>query len=467
MRILGSMLFLALVLFADFRVYLEQNSLSMGEPARLHIEASGDEVVLPKLSKVGPYPVAGITQSESVVKSGPKLEVRKSMVVTFYPDQNFTIPSLVATIDGQEVRSEPIDVVVKRATKSRDILFELQVNKKEAYVGEPIVAQLILRIKRTLNIVDYDFIPPKFENFWVKELKSSNKYLEEHGSYLIKRIKFLLFPQKSGKLHITPAIFKFAVPDRTTDMFGFSITAPRWRSVASNGVDIVVKPLPKPVDLVGDFKLSVKVDKKRVKPNEPVNLQVVITGEGNVENLDSIELNISNATVYADKPKIKEDLRQGKLYATWSQSFSLIASESFTIPSLVFEYFSLKDKSIKRMESKPIAIEVLGAVAKPKESKKSKDVAVVQQQKGFSWFGFGIGFVSGLLVALLARFLPKKEKRLWRIKDKRALLAKLLPHISKSPKIASLAEALYREIYQGERSKIKAKDVEEALKDLV
>ena len=474
MRILGSLLITATLLLAEFRVYLEKNPISSGEPARLHITGSGDEIELPKPTRIGPYPVAGVSTSESVVGSGGNYVVKKEKIITFYPDENVTIPPLQAKIDGQSVQSEPIELIVDKSKKNDDVDFRLKVNKKEAYVGEPIVAELELKIKRSLNIVDYDFIPPKFENFWVKELKSSNKYLEEHGNFLIKRIKFLLFPQKSGLLRITPAIFKFAVPDRTTDMFGFSITAPRWKSVASNSVEIVVKPLPKPVDLVGDFSLSVQVDKRKVKANEPVNLKVVIEGEGNVENLDKIDLDIGDATIYEDKPKIEERFENGKLRAKWSQSFSIIAQKSFTIPPISFEYFSLKDKKIKTLRSEPIRIEVEGApgVATPTtqpQSGEPKNVAApAQASKTRIALIYLAGVLSGVVITLALIWFVRRKKRLhWKFGDKKELLSRLLPHISKDPKIAAMAEALYKEIYEGKRSNIKKKDIEEVLKDLV
>ncbi|BCD61592.1 hypothetical protein NitYY0826_C0451 [Nitratiruptor sp. YY08-26] len=484
MRILGSLvLVVATLLAGSFKVYLEQNPIYQGEPAKLVMEASGDEIELPKIEKIGPYPVSGVSKSESVVNVNGNLTVKKSQIVVFYPDTNVTIPSFTAKVDGEEIKSDPLELVVKKAKKNSNIFFTLKLNKKEAYVGEPIIAELELKIRRTLNIIDYQFQMPKFDNFWVKELKSSNKYLEEHGEYLIKRIKFLLLPQRSGVLHIAPGVFKYAIPDNNANMFGFVVTAPRWYSTVSNGASVIVKPLPQNVDLVGDFTMQVQVDKKRVKPNEPVNLYVKIEGIGNLENFDGIDLNISDVTIYADKPKIKERYTEQGLQSSFEQKFSIIADHSYTIPAIRLRYFSLKQKSIQTLQSDPINIEVVGGrqvaanllqqspTQPQQQTKQLLTQSTAAKKSGFDWISFIYGVIAGIVVMLGIYFAMrlKKQQDIWKFEksDKRELLKKLLPYVAQSKEAASLAQALYEEIYEGKKHRITRKEVEKVLKDLV
>ena len=475
MRILGSLLLFATIVLADLKVYLQQNPIVAGEPAKLVIEASGDDINLPKIDKIGPYPVAGVANTESVVNINGKLTVKKGEILTFYPDSNVTIPPIKAKIDGKVVTSKPIELIVKKASPNNNIRFILKVNKKEAFVGEPIVAQLILKIKRGLNIVDYSFTPPKFDNFWVKELKSSNKYLEEHGDYLVKRVTFLLFPQKSGLLTIAPALFKYAVPSTTTDLFGFAVSAPVWKSVVSNSAKVVVKSLPANVDLVGDFKIVANVDKTQVKAGEPVNFTVKITGVGNIENLDKIPLSIKGATIYEDKPKVLEHYKNGKLFVEFVQKFSIISNQDYTIPAIKIDYFSLKAKKIKTLTTKPIHIHVIGtkafATVQPKTPQQQvKKVVVASKSKGFDIASFFLGLIAGLFIAFLILVgwkLFTKKPVAFRFSNKKKLLNALLPYIAQSKEAASLAQALYEEIYEGKKHKISKKEVQRVLKDLM
>ncbi|BAF69519.1 BatD family protein [Nitratiruptor sp. SB155-2] len=476
MKILGSLIFIVSIVFADFQVFLEKNPIYSGEPAQLHLKATGQKILLPNLQKIGSYPIADSANFFSQKIINGQRTYTQEKIFTFYPDSNMTIGPFEAIIDGKKVESKPIRLVVKPSSgKNANILFEMKVDKKEAFVGEPIVAELILKIRRTLRIVDYSFEPPKFDNFWVKELKSSNKYLEEHGEYLVKRIQFLLFPQKSGVLKIPPAVFKYAVASKTRDLFGFSITTPKWYQVASNAVQIVAKALPQPVDIVGHFNLKVEVDKKEVHSNEPINLVVTIDGYGNLENFDGFDLNISNAVVYADKPKLKEQFKNGQLHARFTQKFSIIADRDFTIPALQVDYFDLETKKIVHLHSEPISIKVLGAVVKESQPKvqtpidQQKQKIVYKESRKREIFIFFAGLIAGigiaLIVLLLLKWKPLKKELFFT--DKKELLNRLLPYIANNEKARALAHALYEEIYEGKKHRISKKDVEEVLKDLM
>ena len=471
MRILGSLFFFALFIWADFRVFLQQNPIIQGEPAKLVLEANGSDITLPKIERIGPYPVAGVTQNEQVVEENGNLVVQKSEIVIFYPDRNLTIPSFEAVVDGQKRTSQPVQLIVLPAAQNKSVQFTLKLDKKEAYVGEPIIAELVLKLRRNLGIVDYSFTPPKFDGFWVKEIKSGHsEYLEEHGLYLIKRLRYLLLPQKPGVLRVSPAIFKYAIPDHTTDAFGFSITAPRWKSVISNSASVVVKPLPKPVDLVGDFTITIKVDKIKAKPNEPINVDVVIEGKGNLENLDKIPLTISGVTLYEDKPKLSEQVKKDGLYSRFEQHFSIIADHSFTIPPLLIDYFSLKEKRLKKLTAKKIDITILSqkssqAAAASSTPSSSKPLSA-QKSRGDFWIGLVVGAGGTLLVLALVWLARRIRRPKFAFRGKKALLNRLLPYIDKDKEAAAMAEALYKEIYEGKKHRISSKKIKALLKRL-
>ncbi len=478
MKILGSIitLFLPLLLLAQsVHVYLKHNPIDMGEPAQLVIEAEGDEIELPHPQKIAGFPVVGIAKNESVIQKNGEMTIKKEEIITFYPDSNVTIAPLKIKVNGKIIQTKPLQLIVKKASAKRFVQFRMKVNKTEAYVGEPLFLDLILKIKKGLNIIDYNFVPPKLDNFWVKQIQSSNKYLEERGEYLVKRIKFLIIPQKSGTLEIAPAVFKYAISSNTTDLFGFSVSAPLWRSVASNSIKIVAKPLPEDVDLVGDFTIKAKVDRETIKPNEPVNFEVVIDGEGNIENFGPLTLNIPDATIYADKPKIFEKYVGDRMHVTYKQKFSIISDKDFTIPALKVKYFSLKKRKIALLQTKPIKIKVVGAKkATPlptasiekKEKQKSKIEKSQRSNVAFSWIAFGLGLFVGIFLTLLLCwiFLLRKSVPTLKFGGKKELLNRLLPYLSRDKEAQRVAKALYEEIYEGKKGRVSKKEIKELLK---
>jgi len=471
MRIPGSLLFwltLSLVWGGEVSVRLQKNPITLSEPAQLIIEAFGDEIHLPKIERIGGYPVASGVVSESVQKMDGKLVVVKKMVLTFYPDENVTIGPVTVKVDGKEYRSDPIKLgVIKKLKKDAYVTFTLEADKKAAYVGEPILLDMVLKIHRGLDIINYDFIPPRFEGFWVEELEDSGKYLQEHGDYLIKRTKFLLLPQKPGRVEVPKALFRYAVPQRMSDSFGFSITAPKWSSIFSNPLEFTIKPLPADVDLVGDFRLRVTADKKRIEPNEPLNLAIRIEGEGNMEGFEGIKLQIPDATVYEEPPKKEVKLVDGKIRSSFEQRFSIISDRSFTIPAIKIAYFSLQKERLEYLRHDPIRVEVegnssVGSIAKSGGSG-SKSEAVRRDFILF-WYGFGAGVGVALLAWGIRLFAGRRR---WRWRGKKELLNTLMPHISSDPKAASMAQALYEEIYEGKRSGIGKKEIQKLLQDLM
>ncbi len=467
MRILGSLIVLATLLFAQFRVYFDQNPIIQGEAAKLILEGIGKDVQLPKLSKVGPFPIASSATEESYVQINSKLQHKKRVIITFYPTSEVNVPPLEAKIDGKIYKSKPITLKIKPPAPDSNVRFTLKLNRQKAYVGEPIIATYTLKIRRSVKIIDYAFNMPNFDNFWVKEIKSKEKPKQE-GEYWIKKISFLLIPQKAGVLKIPPALFKYATATASRDIFGFSITSPKWHTVASNSAQIIAKPLPQNVDLVGDFTMTAVVDKKSVKSNEPVNFTVTIEGYGNAENFEGLKLDIENATVYTNKPSVTEKIEDGKLYTKFVQKISVISDQNFTIPALKIPYFSLSKEKISFLKTKPFYITVIGTSSlihkEPSTPSAQPKTSHTTQKSGWLWFG--AGFIVGLMMAglLFFFFRWRNTKRAPKRSSKKEMLKRLLANVDKDPKIASMAQSLYEEIYEGRKSSLKKRDIENILK---
>ncbi len=112
-----------------------------------------------------------------------------------------------------------------------------------------------------------------------------------------------------------------------------------WKKIYSNSLTINVRPLPNGLELYGDFKISASVDKKRVHTNKPVNLTIRVEGEGNIDDIKKFELNLDNAVIYSDEPKIKSKLINGKYYGEFTQKIAIIADNNFTIPPFKHKVF--------------------------------------------------------------------------------------------------------------------------------
>ena len=475
MKNLGSLIlfFLPVFLFAKVDIFVDKNKIDMGQSVTLTIIAQGKEIKFPKISDIKGYKIISKAKSESVNIVGSNIKRVVKLSLSFAPDKNITIDPFEISIDGKIEKTKPVKIVVnKNQKKYKDISFEIFTDKKEAYVSEPVVVTLKLKISKKLDIVDYRFYPPKFENFWVKRFddKGTRKYLVDSKDYLIKELKYVIFPQKSGKLKIDPAVIKIATPDTTKDLYGVFITVPKWKTAISNSIELLVKDLPEDVDLVGDFKMEVNVDKNKTLSNKPVNLTIKIYGEGNIENLDEIELDIKDTTIYKDKPKKIEEFINGKLKVTFIQKFSIISDKDYTIPPIKIKYFDTKKKEIKILKSKPIKIDIIGQkeVYEVKTDKKiDKKFNMFDFKKKLEFFL--LGFLSSIVLFSISFFLYrffKNRKILIKKSGEKELLNELLAYISEDKTAYNFAKELYEKIYENKKIKIDKKKIKKYLQKL-
>ncbi|GEM_PF-4274698 len=348
--------------------------------------------------------------------------------------------------------------------KERDIVFELYSNKKEAYVGESILVTLRLKIKRDVEVVDYRFTPPVFYDFWVERVDQdrTNNLLLVTKKYFIKELKYVVFPQKSGLLRISPATLQIATPSMSEDSVGGIVEFSKWRSLKTNELLISVKELPENVDLIGVFSLSVDIDKTKTKPNEPVNVSVKIQGRGNVENLENIDLPVENAIVYSDVPKKIKKFYEDDLNVTFIQKFSIVSDENFTVGPLKLKFFDPSRGKISLLSSEPISVEVLGT-----EPLKSDRPALFENKNRWIYFmaGFLFAAVLAAVALLVALYFSKKGKKVPKIESDKRLLMETLARSNGSDELYLFAKELYENIYKNGKNRIDRKRLKKLLEE--
>ena len=123
--------------------------------------------------------------------------------------------------------------------------------------------------------------PPSFAGFWNTQRIDQDEYAEtiDSNEYRIVELRTVLFPSVVGTIAIEPAALTVATG---------SSGAPNV--IESLPVAVDVRPLP-PVaparftGAVGRFDISAEVDAATGRVNEPVQLTVRVSGEGNIEAL--------------------------------------------------------------------------------------------------------------------------------------------------------------------------------------
>ncbi len=471
-RVITLGLLLIMPLLADVIARVDENPVISGETVEYEIEAVGDRVEFPKIESIGGEKVTTEGSRRLEWFEGNRTLLKWSQMYSFTPKKSLTIPSFKVVVDGKEEVTKPIFLQVKRNLSERkgDFGVELNVSRKWAYVGETVEVVIRFKERRSVPVMSVDFVPIKYEDFWVKRVGKPRRYSE--GDYLVHEVRYLFFPQKAGDLTIGPAEVKVATAKKIRDAFGFIVRQPQWRTVASKPVALHVKPLPDGLKLVGRYSIRVDASPKRVEAGAPVTLTVRVEAEGNIDDLEFPPLRIPGVTIYAEPPKIEKSYRGGVYGGSWERKYVLIAQRSFTIPEFEIEFFDPAKERTVRVYSEPIQIEVTGGGVEHsernemREKKGSKEP--VSPYGGYLWpllsFVAGMAFMYALL-----RFGRKRRSRKERFSSAKSeieMLQRLLPYISESKEAAQTAESLYANVFEGKAIKIDRSSYERLLEKL-
>ena len=374
----------------------------------------------------------------------------------------FTLSSIM--IAAESAKKSAIMIESKEAFS-----FKQEVDKTEAYVGEPIVLTYRFKQRRDIDLTEANFHASAFENFWAKTTKQVPNTKE--GAYIVYTIHYLLYPQKSGDLTIESGRMDVGIL-RTKKKDLFNLQRAVWKTFYTKPSHIKVKALPKGVDLYGNYTFTVVADKNVTKANEPVNLTITIRGEGNVDDIDDFTLKVPHATVYSDRAKKSFDLKDGKNSILFKQKFAIVGDRNFTIPSLDFQFFNGK---IETLHSRQFAIEVKDSKAQKSITRLEKRTITPQKKEQVTESSLAkwpimiasiCAFLAGVILSWLfylyhtrarERQVTKIEERILKAKDDKALLGLLLPYVHHSAKMRDLVKQLEANIYANAAHKIDRK----------
>ena len=489
---LGKILFFLIptVIFANVSAKVDKSVVYKGDSVTFSISASGDKIKFPDIKDINGTPILQSFDSQSIVFINNNVSKTITRSYKFNADKNLTIPSYEVVVDNKSYKTKPINITVLKASNDKKAKLILQASKTNAYVGEPIRLDIILSVAPNAKYDKYQIEPPKFNNFWVKTLNSQDLGAKKVFSYLI-------FPQIDGNLTIGPIVAHLGKFVKSNDpFFGndpfFQVfnSEIKWSKISSNKLNFNIKPLPNNLEVYGKYTISAKVDKTKVNANKPVNLTIKIKGIGNIDDIKKFDLDIDDAIVYSDEPKIKTYIKNKNYGGEFTQKIAIVADKNFTIPKIVFKYF---DKDLKKevtLKTKPINITVLGGKNKKDNAKiisANQSSTNVTNNKSecnnnsncnislkilYMLIGVILG-VFGYYLALKLKELKKEKKeiplikKIKKAKNNKELFNLLLPFAKKSEKLDEILKKLEENIYKNGTYKIDKNDIIEELEEIL
>jgi len=485
-KILVLIQFLTIAIFANVEAFLDKNTIFSGDRVKLTIKADGKDIEFPQIDEIEGFPILNTSNSTQFVYINGKMSQTKSRSYYFAPTKDIVIPSFNVKVDGKDFKTNELQLKVTKRVASRDgepIVLELNASKLNAKVGEPIELLLKFKVKHGTKIDRVNIVPPKLENFWVEQSGREQRGIE--GNYDVVTYKFLITPQKSGELKIPPTfvqIGKYVKNDNLFDDPFFDnsfFNQIKWSKVYSNGLKINVEPLPNNLELYGHFLITASVDKKVANANEPVNLTIKIEGEGNFDDIKKFNLQIPNAMIYNNEPKVEKKIINGKQKGLFIQKIAIVADSNYTIPSFELNYYDSQLKKPVTIKTNPIAITIKGVtnvgikskaskakveVAKePDTNKQSSNIKESKEQNSTNGYLYLlVGFILGIFTMYLANQIDFKGKKksqkpiavqIKKAKNDKELYKLLLPY-AKDGYIKNIVKKLEENIYKNAKNKI-------------
>lgn len=383
-------------LIAQIQFEAKVSKATLGINERLRVDfmmnEDGDNFTPPSFD--GFRVIGGPNQSVSYSWINGKKSFNKSYSYFLLPLQKGALVIKQASIEigNQVYKTTPLTINVTAAVDQskepgsleyvtdESIHLVAEVSKTNPYINEPITVVYKMYFNNIGINTWKELESPKYNDFWSQNIEIKNLVAEE-GSYNGTRYRFvvlkktILYPQKSGKLTIEPLTLDVAlqIPTNKRDIFGGMLLANTNKTITTGAKNITVRAFPeegKPEDFggaVGQFNFTVKASKTSLKHGESLELNVAVTGKGNLKLFTLPKPTIpSSLEVYDPVHAEQVTTSPVGIQGTVSDKYTIVPQfkGDYAIKPMRLSYFDLSTNSYKTINAPEIMITVLdGPVA--------------------------------------------------------------------------------------------------------
>jgi len=349
-------------------------------------------------------PSKGSSYSTQIIngRASQSVEISYTYYLRARKKGTFELPKAGATVDGNNYTSVSRNVKVVEgkddsynAASNKAIAQEnpeefkakgrvfvrTLVSKHNAYIGEPIIlVQKLYSKERIANITDMK--EPSYAGFWkesidIGDLQLTKETLHGETYNVVVLQKYILFPQKTGKLEISSfglgAVVQIIKTRKAHDQMEQMMYGSKVRYYANENLKLkspVVKlnikelPMGKPANfngLVGSFTMEASIDKSELQANDAFNLKIKIKGKGNISLLEIPKPNFPpDFEVYDPKISQKSKTDASGMSGTKTYEYLIIPRNQgdYTIPPVSFSFFNPKLERYQTLSSDTFFVKV-------------------------------------------------------------------------------------------------------------
>ena len=439
---------------ASFTATLDRDALTLGESATLSLAFEGgspSRVLTPSVSGLQ-FAQAGTSQNMSWINGAMSSTVTVNFSVTPQRDGEFTIPALTADVNGQQLSTAPLKLVVRRASapsaaavnSGGEVAFlKLNFPKRKVCAGESVVARLELYLRDDVqNFGNFQITGSPTDGFSAGktvELQNQRRRIQVGNRvYTTIPLALPLTAVKTGALTLGPftasAVVVLPSQNQGGDPFFrqfFNQGEQKQVTLASEALNVESLPLPeqnKPANFsgaVGQFDMVASAGPTTVTVGDPITVRVQISGRG---ALDAVTLPTQDAwqnfKTYPPTTKLETTDPFGfQGTKTFEQIISPLNNDVHELPALTFSFFNPEDGQyhVLTHATVPLTVKAAGATPLPQmaatkpEEKPAQDILPIKENFGtLSWNTIPLLAQPAFLAAQAAPVLAFLAAFVWR-----------------------------------------------------
>ncbi len=379
---------------------LSTSFLARGEQALFEISVIGGEPdgapEIPKVKNLSIQPT-GRGLLKRMLPGSRSIEYVFEYLISTYEVGKMVIPPIQVTVNRLKTLTESLPFAVfnpdelqwsevKIGDKTIRYASSFRTMNDRPFENETTATEIKIYVPEEMIIEDWGI--PDFERdgvtawrFQPSPMRSRINLLGQ--PYVAVAYPSTFTPTRIGKIGIGPAKVRLMTREMVMEPFPRQVSAEVYLQVPK--LEIQAKPLPEGApegfeNAVGNFKLRANSASLEVQEGEPISVDLIISGSGNLDTLHPPNLeNDAGWKVYGTTTEQRGDeRRQVSGSVVFHQSIRSLEMKS-AIPPFRLVYFDPKDKIYKTLTTDPIALQMRPTVS----SHPSSDLAPQSQAVPF------------------------------------------------------------------------------------
>ncbi|MCV6587749.1 MAG: BatD family protein [Marinobacterium sp.] len=330
--------------FAELPTRLYPAQISEGEATQLTIElgdAPGGKTDLSPLEQ--DFQLLGRSQQSSTVINNGQMKRSTTLVLTLAPKRSGTLQIPAFMLEGDTTVTQTLVVRAPSKADQQALAEQVRIHAKlsvqGAYLQQPLL--YTLRIELTDQLFDGGLVAPEVSQgaALIEPLGEQKQYRSNRGSQLIEVVEqdYLITPQRSGMLKISPAQLSGKIPQgqpRNT-VFGPQYNRFRQVSLRSEAFELNIQPVPDAfkganwlpateVSLLDDWQMD------SLEVGQPITRTLkVIARDASASQLPELKMQIpAGVRQYPEEAIAGQSMSDGQLVSTWKQQITLIPTQA-------------------------------------------------------------------------------------------------------------------------------------------